>query len=336
MRWDSVDPRRYLTDQARLFVRNHTVDAGRSTRSTWRLRVFGDGLATPRSAAEALVADAGSDLRRLPRDDGRVGPRVHRQRPQLLRHPAGHGGRRHGLDPRRRRDRACGRASGCATCSRRSDLSGRGVDPGDRARPEYVTGGVDYGSVRRPFPVSKALDDAILAWGANGADLLPDHGYPVRLVLPGWVGIGSASSGSGRSRSSRTELTSPWNTKWYRMTGGDLPGGLAAPDRQPGALGVGAAAAAPRSRPAGRSRSPAAPGAAPAPIRRVEVSLDGGSDLAACGPATTSDRHGATTTPPCAATAGRSGRWSGSGPRPGSYELLARATDGAGPAASRS
>ena len=47
MHWDAVDPERYLTDQARLFVRNHTstpiID-----RSTWRLRVFGDGLATPR------------------------------------------------------------------------------------------------------------------------------------------------------------------------------------------------------------------------------------------------------------------------------------------------
>ena len=57
--------------------------------------------------------------------------------------------------------------------------------------PNYVSGDVDYGPVRRPFPVAKALDDAILAWGVNGQPLLPDHGYPVRLVLPGWVGIAS-------------------------------------------------------------------------------------------------------------------------------------------------
>ena len=69
----------------------------------------------------------------------------------------------------------------------------------------YVSGGVDYGPVRRPFPVYKALDDAVLAWGANGEPLLPDHGYPLRLVLPGWVGIGSIKW-LGSLEVSRTEL----------------------------------------------------------------------------------------------------------------------------------
>ena len=92
----------------------------------------------------------------------------------------------------------------------------------------YVTGGVDYGPVRRPFPISKALDDALLVWGADGEDLLPDHGFPIRLVLPGWVGIGSIKW-LGSLEVSTTELTSPWNTKWYRMTGPHLSG------RQPAA-----------------------------------------------------------------------------------------------------
>ena len=76
--------------------------------------------------------------------------------------------------------------------------------------------------MRRPFPVSKALDDALLAWGMNGEPLLPDHGFPVRLVLPGWVGIASIKW-LGSLEVATTELTSPWNTKWYRMTGGSYP-----------------------------------------------------------------------------------------------------------------
>ena len=77
----------------------------------------------------------------------------------------------------------------------------------------------------------------------NGEPLLPDHGFPVRLVLPGWVGIASIKW-LGSLEVASTELTSPWNTKWYRMTGGFVPGRLAAADRQPGPLGVGAGAGA--------------------------------------------------------------------------------------------
>ena len=86
----------------------------------------------------------------------------------------------------------------------------------------FVSGGTDYGRVRRPFPVEKALDDALLAWGINGEDLLPDHGYPLRLVLPGWVGIASIKW-LGSLEVSTTQLTSPWNTTFYRMVGPDWP-----------------------------------------------------------------------------------------------------------------
>ena len=48
-----------------------------------------------------------------------------------------------------------------------------------------VAGGADQGHVRRPLPVAKALDDALLAYEMNGAPLPPDHGFPVRLVVPG-------------------------------------------------------------------------------------------------------------------------------------------------------
>jgi Oxidoreductase molybdopterin binding domain len=44
--------------------------------------------------------------------------------------------------------------------------------------PDFVTGGVDYGPVRRPIPVRKALDDVILAYEMNGHPLPPDSGFP--------------------------------------------------------------------------------------------------------------------------------------------------------------
>jgi DMSO/TMAO reductase YedYZ molybdopterin-dependent catalytic subunit len=64
MRWDSVSPRHYLTTQDRLFVRDHvatpSIDA-----STYRLRIFGDGLRQPRTADQALSLSY-ADLRRMP------------------------------------------------------------------------------------------------------------------------------------------------------------------------------------------------------------------------------------------------------------------------------
>lgn len=44
----------------------------------------------------------------------------------------------------------------------------------------------DAALLARSFPLDKALDDALLVYAANGEPLRPAHGYPVRLLLPGW------------------------------------------------------------------------------------------------------------------------------------------------------
>ncbi|MBX0293651.1 sulfite oxidase [Haloarcula nitratireducens] len=41
----------------------------------------------------------------------------------------------------------------------------------------------------RSIPLSKALDDCILAYGMNGRPLPREHGFPVRLIVPGWYGV---------------------------------------------------------------------------------------------------------------------------------------------------
>jgi DMSO/TMAO reductase YedYZ molybdopterin-dependent catalytic subunit len=35
------------------------------------------------------------------------------------------------------------------------------------------------------------MPDVLLAWEMNGQPLLPQHGYPLRLVVPGWYGMAS-------------------------------------------------------------------------------------------------------------------------------------------------
>lgn len=50
--------------------------------------------------------------------------------------------------------------------------------------------GLDSTHVERPMPVAKAMeDDTLVAYMMNG-DILPiDHGFPARVITPGWVGV---------------------------------------------------------------------------------------------------------------------------------------------------
>ena len=315
MRWDSVSRHAYRTQQPRLFVRNHTstptIDG-----STWRLRVFGTGLAQPRSAGEALTLSY-ADLRRLP----------------VTRITATHEctGNGRSFFGSQQGTPASGTAwtlgaVGAVTWEgvRLRDVLHRiGLSPSAVSvqatglDPSYVTGGVDQGPVRRPFPVAKALDDALLAWGMNDEPLLPDHGYPVRLVLPGWVGIASIKW-LGSLEVADTELTSPWNTKWYRMTGGsypaDTPPLTVNPVRSAWELGWNATLPAARQvLLTGRAWSGAAP------VTRVDVSTDGGTTWRPAEIFRPGLRDAWT-------------QWSHTWERParGQHTLMARATDAAG------
>ena len=41
----------------------------------------------------------------------------------------------------------------------------------------------------RSVPLAKAFDDCVLAYRMNGERLPREHGYPVRLIVPGWYGV---------------------------------------------------------------------------------------------------------------------------------------------------
>ena len=64
-------------------------------------------------------------------------------------------------------------------------LEETGLDP--KAKWLVAEGG-DSLALSRSVPVSKALDDAMIALYQNGERLMPGNGYPMRLLLPGWEG----------------------------------------------------------------------------------------------------------------------------------------------------
>ncbi|MFF3204612.1 sulfite oxidase [Streptomyces sp. NPDC002962] len=193
------------------------------------------------------------------------------------------------------------------------DVLPRGLDS------DYVTAdGTDLGRVRRPLPVSKALDDVLLAYEMNGEPLPYDHGFPVRVLVPNWIGIASIKW-VGDIEVSAQPLYSPWNTDFYRLFGSAHPDGGSAPlTRQTvksawelpwdAALGAGAV-----HRLTGRSWSGA--GA----VVRVDVSTDGGTRWRRA------RLHDA---PRRAGWVRWSTDWRPSAP--GGYTLLARATDSTG------
>jgi DMSO/TMAO reductase YedYZ molybdopterin-dependent catalytic subunit len=79
-------------------------------------------------------------------------------------------------------------------------LDRAGVKPGAR---EVILEGMDGGILEDPksppgqlhfarsIPVEKARADVLLAYKMNGSDLPPEHGFPVRAIVPGWYAVAS-------------------------------------------------------------------------------------------------------------------------------------------------
>ena len=58
-------------------------------------------------------------------------------------------------------------------------------------RDEGVQGG-ETQLYQRSLTIDDAMrDEVLLAYEMNGAPLEPQHGYPIRLVVPGWYGMTS-------------------------------------------------------------------------------------------------------------------------------------------------
>jgi DMSO/TMAO reductase YedYZ molybdopterin-dependent catalytic subunit len=222
--WSSLAGVGYHVPIDRFFVRNHTstplLDA-----ADWRLEVFGAGL------RGGPVSFSLRDLARLPSVSRSVTVECAGNGRSYFTSQQGQtvSGTAWGLG-------AVGvarwRGVRLSTVLRLAGLTSRAVDvQASGLDPNYVTGGVDLGPVRRPMPVRKALDDVILAYEMNGEPLPPDHGAPVRLIVPSWIGIASIKW-VGRIEVSDAPLFSPWNTQFYRFFGPEFPADGQPFDRQ--------------------------------------------------------------------------------------------------------
>ncbi len=96
------------------------------------------------------------------------------------------------------------------------------VAAGSDAVDVLLTGADDV-EFNRPMPIDKALDpDTILAYEMNGVDLPPDHGYPLRAVVPGWV-ASSSVKWLKRIVVSTETLWVRTNTSAYVLIGDEWP-----------------------------------------------------------------------------------------------------------------
>lgn len=198
----------------------------------------------------------------------------------------------------------------------------------DAAAVDVVFTGADHGIERgveqdyqRSLSVSEAMnDDILLAYEMNGAPLLPQHGFPLRLVLPGWYGMAQVKWLTGISVVA--EKFDGYQMRAYRLRQHSDDDGVALTRIEPRALLI------PPGFPDFMSRARVLrPGPTTiegrawsgwAPVDAVDVSVDGGQTWAAAEVEPALERWGWS-------------RWTWSWPAPvGNYVLAARAHDVSG------
>jgi DMSO/TMAO reductase YedYZ molybdopterin-dependent catalytic subunit len=87
-----------------------------------------------------------------------------------------------------------------------------------------AAGGLERLAFSRSIPVKKALHpDTLLAFHMNGKPLAPEHGFPVRALVPGWYGMDSVKW-LGRIEALDHLDTSPSMTRQYMAVRMDAVG----------------------------------------------------------------------------------------------------------------
>jgi DMSO/TMAO reductase YedYZ molybdopterin-dependent catalytic subunit len=201
--------------------------------------------------------------------------------------------------------------------------------PGDGAVEVLFTGldrgieGDEEQAFQRSLPLDLARsDDVILAYDLNGAPLPPQHGSPLRLLVPGWYGMTNVKWLTGI-----TLVDEPFQgyqqARGYHFRAGDDDPGVALQRIQPRALmvppGIPEFMTRGRTVDAGRITIEGRAWSGHAPIEAVDFSADGGSSWQ-----------------PAQLDPDELGRWAWRGwsatwnAAPGEHVLACRARDGAG------
>jgi sulfane dehydrogenase subunit SoxC len=83
------------------------------------------------------------------------------------------------------------RAHGLASCAEWTGVALRTLleEAGLKKEAKWlVAEGADACKMSRSIPLTKAMDDILVAYAQNGEALRPEQGYPLRLIVPGWEG----------------------------------------------------------------------------------------------------------------------------------------------------
>ena len=205
-RWEHMGKDGYLTPASLFFIRNHSptpvIDA-----ATWQLRIEGPGVERPLQ----LTYD---EVLRLPSIT-------------VTRYLECAGNGRYFMNQKYGRE-ARGRpwkfgSYGVAEWTGvplREVLERAAIKP---TAVDVMPTGLDERRVERPMPVEKALaEDTILAYKMNGDTLPADHGFPVRVVVPGWVAVNSIKW-VGSIFVSEEPIYVDRNTVEYVLAGPDYP-----------------------------------------------------------------------------------------------------------------
>ncbi|HEV8045511.1 MAG TPA: sulfite oxidase, partial [Rubrobacter sp.] len=201
-RWEALAKTGYLTPNDRFFIRSHAATP-RLDAASWRLRVDGPGVERPLEIGyDAVLRLPAVTLTRALECAGN-GRAFFAERQ----------GREAPGTPWRLGAIGVAEWTGAPL---REVLERAGIKASAR---DVMAESLDGVRMRRPLPVEKAMDDALLVYAMNGETLPPDHGFPVRLLVPGWAAVASVKW-LGRLHVAERRLYSPWNTEDYVLTGG--------------------------------------------------------------------------------------------------------------------